>query len=84
MGPPHRARLTSYGEDEATLLIAGNIGTANGATRETFLDITDDDNDDDPNGDDVADLYDSDAEFFFSHGLMNRNWIEANGLYDSG
>ena len=78
------AYLTSYGESEATLLIVGNIGTANGATRETFLDITDDDNDDDPNvADDVADLYDSDAEFFFSHGLMNRNWIEANGFYDS-
>lgn len=78
------AYLTSYGEAEATLLIAGDIGAANSATRETFLDTTDDDNDDDPNvDDDVADLYNSDAQFFFSHGLMNRNWIEANGLYDS-
>ncbi|MDB2405886.1 autotransporter outer membrane beta-barrel domain-containing protein [Alphaproteobacteria bacterium] len=78
------ARLTSYGESEATLLIAGSIGTANGATRETFLDTTDDDNDDDPTDDnDAANIYNSTREFFFSHGLINRNWIEANGLYDS-
>jgi uncharacterized protein with beta-barrel porin domain len=78
------AGLTSYGESEATLLITGSIGTANGATRETFLDTTDDDNDDDPTDvNDAANIYNSTREFFFSHGLINRNWIEANGLYDS-
>lgn len=78
------AYLTSYGESEATLLISGSIGTEDSATREKLLDTTDDDDDDTADSpDDVADPYDSDAEFFFSHGLINRNWIEANGLYDS-
>ena len=77
-------RLTSYGESAATLLITNNLGTSGGSTVETFLDTTDDDNDDDPDvDDDEADLYDSDQEFFFSHGLINRGSIEANGLYDS-
>ncbi|MGC6535332.1 MAG: autotransporter outer membrane beta-barrel domain-containing protein [Parvibaculales bacterium] len=77
-------RLTSYGESAATLLIANSLGTSAGSTVETFLDTTDDDNDDDPDvSDDEADLYDSSQEFFFSHGLMNRGSIEANGLYDS-
>ena len=31
---------------------------------------------------DEADFYDSTGEFFFSHGLVNRGSIEANGWYD--
>lgn len=80
------ARLTSYGESEATLLITGSLAATNEATKETFLDTTDDDNDDDPDVDDDSDnidFYDSTQEFFYSHGLMNRGSVEANTLYDA-
>ena len=76
-------RLTSFGESLATLYVNATLA-ASGATVESFLDTTDDDNDDDPaDSDDEADVYDSTKRFFFSHGLINRGSIEANGYYDS-
>jgi hypothetical protein len=76
--------LTSYGEREATLLITADLATADEGTRETFLDTTDDDDDDTAaSTDDNADLYNSEAEFFYSHGLLNRGPIKADALYDS-
>ena len=81
-----RGRITSYGEadGEAALKITASLGTANGGTRETFLDTTDDDDDDTAaSADDAEDVYDSTKEFFYSHGLMNRGGIEANALYDA-
>ena len=78
------ARLTSYGESEATLLITANLAATNQTTKETFLDTSDDDDDDTAaSDDDSVDLYDSTTEFFYSHGLFNRGRIEADGLYDS-
>jgi uncharacterized protein with beta-barrel porin domain len=78
------ARLTSYGESEATLLIRGDVGTGSGATKETLLDTRDDDDEDTAAREtDEADIYNGGGEFFYSHGLMVRNWIEADGLYDS-
>ena len=78
------ARLTSYGESEATLLISADLSSALGGTKETFLDTVDDDDDDTAaSDDDSIDPYDSTAEFFYSHGLLNRGRIEADGLYDS-
>ena len=70
-------RVTSYGETEnlATMHINAEIGS-DGAV-ETLLDTTNDDG-----------LADTDAyrsglkQFFFSHGLVNRGSIEANGWYD--
>ena len=78
-------RITTYGEadGEASLKITGSIGFVGGATREVLLDTRDDDDDDTAaNEDDEADFYDSTGEFFFSHGLINRGSIEANGWYD--
>ena len=79
-------RITTYGEadGEASLKITGSIGSVGGATREVLLDTRDDDNDDTAAiEDDEADFYDSTGEFFFSHGLINRGSIEANGWYDN-
>ena len=70
-------RLTSYGEADntATLHINAEIGT-DGAV-ETLLDTTNDD------GLAGTDAYRSGLkQFFFSHGLINRGSIEANGWYD--
>ncbi|CAI8176068.1 MAG: Uncharacterised protein [Alphaproteobacteria bacterium] len=78
-------RITTYGEadGEASLKITGSIGSVGGATREVLLDTRDDDDDDTAaSEDDAADFYDSTGEFFFSHGLINRGSIEANGWYD--
>lgn len=78
------ARLTSYGESEATLLITADLAATNQTTKETFLDTSDDDDDDTAaSDDDSVDIYDSATEFFYSHGLLNRGRIEADGLYDS-
>ena len=74
-------RITTYGEaaGEASLKITGAIGAENSASQEHFLDTTNDDDD----ADDALDLYDSTRTFFYSHGLMNRGSIEANGWYDN-
>ena len=45
--------------------------------------MDDDDDDTAASDDDSIDPYDSMAEFFYSHGLLNRGRIEADGLYDS-
>ena len=77
-------RLTSYGESEATLLIRADLAATHESTKETFLDVRDDDDDDTAaSSDDSADVYDSTTAFFYSHGLLNRGRIEADGLYDS-
>ena len=77
-------RLTSYGESEATLLISADLAATSETTKETFLDVRDDDDDDTAaSSDDSADVYDSTTAFFYSHGLLNRGRIEADGLYDS-
>ena len=81
-------RITTYGEaaGEATLKISSTIGAGSGATGrgsvETLLDTLNDDEDDN------TDAYAGTAyggglkQFFYSHGLMNRGAIEANGWYD--
>ncbi len=73
-------RITSHGEadGEAALKITGDLGTSGGSTRETFLDTTNDDAD----AADALDLYDSTQEFSYTHGLINRGTILADGLYD--
>ncbi|MGB0478102.1 MAG: autotransporter outer membrane beta-barrel domain-containing protein, partial [Parvibaculales bacterium] len=78
-------RITTYGEadGEASLKITGSIGSVGGATREVLLDTRDDDDDTAASEIDEADFYDSTGEFFFSHGLINRGSIEANGWYDN-
>ncbi|MGB2226997.1 MAG: hypothetical protein ACPH44_03525, partial [Parvibaculales bacterium] len=79
-------RITTYGEadGEASLKITGSIGSVGGATREVLLDTRDDDDDDTAASEiDEADFFDSTGEFFFSHGLINRGSIEANGWYDN-
>jgi len=79
-------RITTYGEadGEASLKITGSIASVGGATREVLLDTRDDDDDDTAASEiDEADFYDSTGEFFFSHGLINRGSIEANGWYDN-
>jgi hypothetical protein len=71
------AGLTSHGEadDTATLHINAAIGT-NGSV-ETVLDTSNDD------GLSATDEYRSGLkQFFYSHGLMNRGTIFADGLYD--
>ncbi len=80
--------LTSYGEadDTATLKITGNVGTADGGSIETLLDLTDDDVEVDGNGVPDPDIYTRGSvglkQFYFSYGLMNRGSIEADGQYD--
>ncbi len=79
--------ITSFGEadGEAALKISETIGSLNGATKETFLDTTNDDGEDlpsDDNGNTPRDVYDSTQVFYYSHGLMNRGSISANSQYD--
>lgn len=81
-------RITTYGEaaGEATLKISSTIGAGSGDTSrgsvETLLDTLNDDEDAN------TDAYAGTAyggglkQFFYSHGLMNRGAIEANGWYD--
>ncbi|MDB2523019.1 autotransporter outer membrane beta-barrel domain-containing protein [Alphaproteobacteria bacterium] len=81
-------RITTYGEaaGEATLKISSTIGAGSGGTSrgsvETLLDTLNDDEDAN------TDAYAGTAyggglkQFFYSHGLMNRGAIEANGWYD--
>lgn len=78
--------ITTYGEGagEASLKISAEVG-ASGATRETFLDTTNDDAEavpSDDNGNTPQDVYDSTQVFYYSHGLMNRGTIAANSWYD--
>jgi hypothetical protein len=77
--------LTSYGEDDgdATLKITGDVGLGDGTnfgSIETLLDILNDD------GQSTTDIYTRGIvglkQFHYSHGLMNRGTISANGLYD--
>lgn len=71
------ARLTSHGEADnmATLRINGEVG--NDGAVETLLDTTNDD------GLSGTDQYrDGLTQFFYSHGLMNRGTILADGLYN--
>ena len=78
-------RLTSHGEDDgdATLKITGDVGLGDGTnfgSIETLLDILNDD------GQNPTDIYTRGnvglKQFHYSHGLMNRGTISANGLYD--
>ncbi len=68
-----------------SLKITGSIASVGGATREVLLDTRDDDDDDNERPARLmkSDFYDSMGEFFFSHGLINRGSIEANGWYDN-
>jgi uncharacterized protein with beta-barrel porin domain len=71
------ALLTSHGEadDTATLHISADIGTDGSV--ETVLDTENDD------GLSTTDAYRSGLkQFFYSHGLVNRGTVSANGLYD--
>jgi hypothetical protein len=78
--------ITTYGEDagEASLKISAEVG-ASGATRETFLDTTNDDAEpvpSDDNSNTPQDVYNSTQVFYYSHGLMNRGTIAANSWYN--
>ena len=56
--------------------------SANGATREVLLDTRDDDDDDTAASEDGDIFTTARVSFLFSHGLINRGSIEANGWYD--
>lgn len=75
-------RVTSYGEadDMAALKVTGIVGLGDGTNTgsvETLLDTSNDD------GLSSTDAYrDGLKQFYYSHGLINRGSIEADGLYD--